>query len=421
MESTRKTFGTGVIWNLLALGGMAFAGAGMTALILWMRSVAVLGYFQQILALYVILTHVATWGIHYSALHMGSSFAGDDQARNRSLTAAVLTVLCGSALVFIIVFWASPYFERLWQVQDMSEGIRLMTLALPVVALNKVLHSYVNGRGYLRVFAMANGIRCAGLLFGMWQLLRAGCPAQSLCLVFIISETAVFAYLALFLLIGEKFRISGCYIRDIKHHLSFGLRAAFVGVLLEANVRIDLLMLGIFASESVVGIYSIATLLIEGLYQLPVIVQICMVKTFAEVVGQRDEQRLRSIKRKAMAFMPPLVGAVAALVWLAYPLIGEYLFQAANMLDGRTAFAILAFGLALTSGYIVFHILLNQAGRPGLFSIFLMCSTATNCILNVLLIPRYGMNGAAFATALAMLLSAIYLHVIIRTVIKLRW
>jgi Na+-driven multidrug efflux pump len=51
----------------------------------------------------------------------------------------------------------------------------------------------------------------------------------------------------------------------------------------------------------------------------------------------------------------------------------------------------------------------NQVGQPGHQTLFLTMFFLTNIILNLLLIPYFGMVGSAIATALACVLQIVYL------------
>jgi O-antigen/teichoic acid export membrane protein len=51
------------------------------------------------------------------------------------------------------------------------------------------------------------------------------------------------------------------------------MKSFFSNVLLQMNTRIDVLVLGLFWSDHIVGIYSFAATLAEGVYQLLVVLR----------------------------------------------------------------------------------------------------------------------------------------------------
>jgi Na+-driven multidrug efflux pump len=76
--------------------------------------------------------------------------------------------------------------------------------------------------------------------------------------------------------------------------------------------------------------------------------------------------------------------------------------------------AILGAGVFVVSGFVPFDGVLLHAGRPEYYTLFTFAIAASNAVLNLLLIPVLGIQGAALGTALALALSVPYLSVIMR-------
>jgi O-antigen/teichoic acid export membrane protein len=56
-----------------------------------------------------------------------------------------------------------------------------------------------------------------------------------------------------------------------------------------------------------------------------------------------------------------------------------------------------------------------MAGFPGWHSFFMVATVAVNVAGNVLLVPRFGISGAAAATAISMLASVFLLKALVRS------
>jgi hypothetical protein len=76
---------------------------------------------------------------------------------------------------------------------------------------------------------------------------------------------------------------------------------------------------------------------------------------------------------------------------------------------------ILFFGIMCKASVGPGEVLLTMAGQQALCVKLYVVALAANIGLNVLLIPLYGIQGAAFAAALAMLVEAVLLHVAVRS------
>jgi O-antigen/teichoic acid export membrane protein len=71
-------------------------------------------------------------------------------------------------------------------------------------------------------------------------------------------------------------------------------------------------------------------------------------------------------------------------------------------------------GIVLASGYIPFGQTLLMGGRPGWHTGLMAATVASNVIGNSILIPIYGLNGAAAATAIATVLSVFVLKALVK-------
>jgi O-antigen/teichoic acid export membrane protein len=69
--------------------------------------------------------------------------------------------------------------------------------------------------------------------------------------------------------------------------------------------------------------------------------------------------------------------------------------------------AIMMCGILLGSGVLVFDTTLLHSGKPGTHSVIWSCMLVTNAVLNLALIPGYGLKGAAFAMACSYVVGAV--------------
>lgn len=97
-----------------------------------------------------------------------------------------------------------------------------------------------------------------------------------------------------------------------------------------------------------------------------------------------------------------LLPTCAVVIILGQPIM-HLLFPKASLAYSfvGTALSILVIGMAFFSIYGISASVLQAAGKPYPAMFFLAIGTASNLILTVILVPKYGLNGAAIATMLA--------------------
>jgi O-antigen/teichoic acid export membrane protein len=191
--------------------------------------------------------------------------------------------------------------------------------------------------------------------------------------------------------------------------LTYGMRGQVGGMITLLNLRLDFAILGAMAGPAVLGSYAVASKYAE-LLRLPGTALTWV--TYPLLAGMPAESATRQARRLVLpAALVTALGA-APFVLLAGPVIGLLYgdrFDAAVLPAQVLVFGMLLGGAAgVASGY------LYGRGHPGLNSWAFGVGLAVTVLLDVLLIPRYGVMGAAFASTTAYLLTDAALLVMLR-------
>lgn len=180
--------------------------------------------------------------------------------------------------------------------------------------------------------------------------------------------------------------------------IRFGLQSHIARVLLIGNYRLDQWILGALAGSEALGVYSVAVAWSEGLFFLPTALASVQRPDLVRLSARRAGQLAASVFRAGVLLTIPLaVGLV-----LVAPLITGGLFGAefAGAAWQTRVLVIGAFGVAAMK--LIGNALTAQR-RPLLESAAAGLSFVTMVALDLLLVPRYGGDGAAVASAAAYL------------------
>ncbi len=413
-------FGQDVLWNVGSLGIMGVCGVVLNLIIAWAYRPEVLGSFNQVYALYIVVSQFAVIGLHLSALKYVAQYAAD-RAAYRSITTTAMVLAAGFAALAAVLTWlARDAFGVLLHSPGVAVGLACAAPGLFFFSINKVSLSILNGLSRLRAYAVFQSLRYL-LMIGVLALLAAArVPGEYLPLVFSVAEGALF--IALLPAIAPEMGrpASEAWRPWIRAHLVFGVRGFLSNVLLEFNTRVDVLVLGIFTDERTVGIYSLAAIVAEGIYQLPIVLRTVYNPLLVQLIAAPDMAELkRTVARGARWTYAAMLG-VGGLAVLAYPVALRFLTNKPDYAESWPIFVILMAGIVLASGYIPFGNLLLQAGRPGLHTIMVGCLVGLNLAGNLILVPRFGPAGSAVATALSFVASVALIKWFARTVLKTR-
>ncbi|MDP9093382.1 MAG: polysaccharide biosynthesis C-terminal domain-containing protein [Actinomycetota bacterium] len=186
--------------------------------------------------------------------------------------------------------------------------------------------------------------------------------------------------------------------------LKFGSRAQLGNLLWLVNLRLDFLMLGVLAGPATLGVYAVASKFAE-LMRLPATaLNYVLYPRFTRLppgAAAREARRLTVQACTATMLAAPVL-AVAAVV--ALPRLFGDGFESAVV-----PACILLVGLAVEGATAVGSAYLWGAGRPGANSIGMGLGVIITVALDLLLIPQHGAVGAAIASSIAYLATAVFI------------
>lgn len=175
----------------------------------------------------------------------------------------------------------------------------------------------------------------------------------------------------------------------------------------------DVVMVGLFLQPEDVATYFAAAKSIALVHFVYFAVKAGMSPRFSQLVAQNEQAELSRFAAMAArwTFVPSL--AVGGMVLLAGPLLLS-LFGP-DYSAGYSVMFILFAGVAVKALVGPGEALLTMAGEQKICALIYLAVLFVNIAGNIVLIPQYGINGAATATMLAMVAEALLLFVIIRT------
>jgi O-antigen/teichoic acid export membrane protein len=190
---------------------------------------------------------------------------------------------------------------------------------------------------------------------------------------------------------------------------SFGLKAFGADVLQFLNYRLDIFLVGAFATATDVGHYSVAVSLTMIGWLLPAALQQVLLPRAAELSALADAGELshedadrsvtRVIRHTAILQIPTGI-LLAALLLVGVPLLYGSAFHETILLG----FLLLPGVLVLSVGKVISSVVTGR-GRP-IYALYTTIVTMpVTILLYVLLIPPIGAEGAAIGSSLSYILS----------------
>lgn len=163
--------------------------------------------------------------------------------------------------------------------------------------------------------------------------------------------------------------------------------------------QVDIILLEIFTTSEQTGYYKAAIVLVQFIWLVPRAVQGVLVQSVSDLWNQQATQRITMLSTRATRYTLLLTGLLAiGLGVLADTFVPLYYGQ-----EFAPAVGPILLLLPGTVGFAVARPLFSISQAKGKMEVVAACTGAVavlNLALNLLLIPRYGMLGAATATSI---------------------
>lgn len=212
------------------------------------------------------------------------------------------------------------------------------------------------------------------------------------------------AYISSFIYTCRRIPLQFTFKLNLKKHIKPVLFLFCSTLAIQIYVKSDITILGFLRTEAEVGVYTSASKIYTIIKALLNAIITVVIPRLSYYIGSGNtaayQNLLEKLKNTLIAFIFPCIVGTFFLSREIIVLIGGNSYQ-----SGSSALAILCFALffAVMGCYYANCILIaNRAEKPFFYATIV--SAAANIILNIIIIPFIGMNGAAMTTVVAELI-----------------
>ena len=307
-----------------------------------------------------------------------------------------LSFLLGTIYVIagaiIIKFFSNSMFPGIE-----NKFLFLALLLIPVQFFQNFVNSILLGLQRIKEYNLINIIRSFIFLLMLIILLISKFNVETIILANILS--CFIGAIILFFIMRKI--INNFYVRFNKNYIKdafkYGFKVYLGNIIQFLHYRIDIFMINIFLTPIAVGFYSVAVGITEKIW---LVSQSAGLVLFPKVSAETDKKNLKEftpiICRNVL-----LITFVCAILLLFLGKLLIILFYSNKFLDSILPFRILLIGTVIMSGWRILANDIYGRGKPELNIYISFISVILNIVLNILWIPKYGINGAAWATSIS--------------------
>lgn len=343
-----------------------------------------------------------TFGLGAAVVYLGAQDAKRlPRLAGNGLAAALATGLLGIVVMETAIL--TPFFRH--YLQENGLDTRLLQggiLLLPVLQVQAYLVEILRAGGDIKRYNLARLARVAlnlgGVIIWVWAWPQ-GVTGAIMAWLGAVLISAIFTVWWALQLCHYQIAWDRALFRQMLH---FGLKLYPGNIMQFLNYRLDVFIVGFLLGPREVGLYVTATALAERLWDIPHALRTVLLQ---RVAATKEEESANQLTAQTVRVTLALVAIISLLLaFIAFPLIRLLYGQA--FLPSAPLLIILLPGIVLLSVGKLLATHLSGRGRPEVGTYAAAAALLATVSLDFLLIPRYGLTGAAIASAVSYTVSA---------------
>lgn len=398
--------------------GIVFIGSVLGTLLSFFARIIIVRYITPnefgvlslVLVVINILVVISLFGFEYSVpRYISHAFGKEDYLRVwATIKYSIKFAFSLSIISSFILYFLVPWLLHLFNKSDLINPIRILVFTIPSLVLTNLLISILRGLEDVKAKVYFQNIFPWGIRIVLLGLvILFGLSFKGVLYTYLISGILTVIFIILYSKnIIYKFAPAVPNSAPIinKEFIVFSLPLLCTSISLVMMSWTDTLMLGYFKSADIVGLYNIA-LLSSRFIDLPLQ---AMTFIYLPVASQFFAQgRLVELKKfySSITKWTFFITFPVILTMFFAPKAFLHLFFGTNYINANIALQLLIVSKFVETFIGPNGMTMISFGKTNIVLYSTLTSISSNIILNILLIPKYGLEGAAVASAFSLVLA----------------
>ena len=363
------------------------------------------------LGIYTLAFTIYLFGMQFAAFGIGSAltkyvaeFLGDRVAIRNYVSSGMTSSIITGALMGVVLFFLAPFIAvSFFRVPELELLIQLTAVCYPFIAIQKAVLGTLNGFRRMHLYAFLNIIQNVGIVAASVTLVLPFGAGVTGAVIGFVGPTVLISTLCPVLIrecIGLDTSLWNtpalCATTVFGFYVVLGNSISFL------NTQVSSILIGYYMNPTEVGVYAVAVLLAQTLTLIPSAVQRVTAPVTATLYKKGDIKGIKRIYYSTLKKTFLLSAGSATLIAVFGPDIILLLFSE-EYLVSYVPLLILLLGYTIGASFIAVGSTLASIGKVHIPFRVGSISGILNLMLTVVLIPNFGINGAALATAVTLI------------------
>ena len=370
-----------------------------------------LGKFNKIYAFYIVLSQFFLFSLNDNLVRNIPIISSEK--KSSYFSAVILTLIIILVLQFFFFFIIRLTLNEYLNKKNLLDVLNILNITLPFFIINKVFFGYLNGLKKMRTYFILNTLRPILILMSLICFYFSGILSKFIGYSFFITEIIILLTNITIIWLSKPLIDFVVNKKEILKIFKFCLLSWPHSFLSYSYIRIDILCLSFFVSNEKIGIYSFAAMLIEGIYQLGTVMRDKVNPLISDKI-KKNTFKINLFFKSIIINLISFTIIFLIIYFLIFPIMNNF-FQ---MSEISLIFLIIFTGLFFYFSMIIFENIFLMANNPFLQSIFVIFINTINLIMNLILIDKFSIYGAAYATCITFLVMTIIIGFYVKSYTK---
>jgi len=301
-----------------------------------------------------------------------------------------LIQILGGAGLFLFLYFFSEYLAINF-FHNISAKVVIQVLAIEFVTapfLKNIFQGFHRMRSYASIELFR--VLLVFLILIIWPPINLIKVAVS----YFFSSLIIHSIFLAYVFVKELFMKMEDYGNFMKKLYQFGIILTLGNFSMSLITYIDTLFLTLFRSLREVGLYQVAIPTSQLLWTFVGALSVVLLPSISELWAKREksliEKGLNMLLKFSFLFMVPV-----AFIFIAFPELAIEILFGNQYLQATNSLQILCFAAIFYTVFISFTTILTAIGKPKFTTKVMVKVSLLNFVLNFLLIPYFGIIGAA--------------------------
>lgn len=394
-------------WSLISILTASFAHLLLRIMLSKYLGASGLGTYTLVFTIYMFGMQFASFGIGSSLTQYIAEYHDNFSKIQEFVSSGVLgSIISGSLMGLFLYIFSNIISTQFFHNPIMANLLIFTAFCFPFIAMQKAVIGTLNGLKDMKSYAIINVTQNISVFIVTIVLVHSlNMNIKGAVLGFVIPTIIVSLFSLLFIrnLFKINKKITNKVIKDL---LSFGFYIVLANSIGMIDTEISSLMIGHFMSETEVGYYAIAIIFIQGITLLPDAAQRVTTPLIATYYGKNDFEDIRRLVKETMVKTFFVIIFIDLLMVIFGRTLISIIFTE-EFLPAYTPLLILLIGYSIYAPFVAVGTCLTSIGKVQVIFKISVLSAGLNLILNIILIPKFGLIGTASATSISLLFTTL--------------